>query len=208
MRALRVGVTGGIGSGKTTVCELFAQLGVPVIDADAIARELVAPGRAALAEISAAFGPDFLDANGELRRERLRALIFGDSEKRKRLEAILHPAVYAEMERRAAHIKAPYCILCVPLLLETGGVRRVDQVLVVDAPEALQKQRVAERDRRSPAEVEAILKTQLSRRERLQAADAVIDNQGDLKTLEPQVLTLHQHFLSLAHTARGGEDLG
>ncbi|MGH8605577.1 MAG: dephospho-CoA kinase, partial [Gammaproteobacteria bacterium] len=140
-----------------------------------------------------------------LKRERLRSVIFADREKRKCLEEILHPRVYAEMERRAADIKGPYCILCIPLLLETGGASRVDQVLVVDVPEALQKQRVAKRDRVSLYEVEAMLKAQFNRWERLQAADAVVDNQGDIQSLRRQVLTLHQHFLSLAGAATNAD---
>lgn len=202
---LRVGVTGGIGSGKTTVCRLFAELGAPVIEADLIARELVAPGQPALTAIIAQFGKDVIGADGELKRARLRSLIFADREKRKRLEQIIHPRIYAEMERRAADITAPYCILCIPLLLETGGASRVDQILVVDTPEALQKQRVVTRDGVSLNEVEAMLKTQLDCGERLGLADAVIDNQGDIEDLRRQVLTLHQHFLSLAGAAANAD---
>ncbi|MGH8580617.1 MAG: dephospho-CoA kinase [Gammaproteobacteria bacterium] len=202
---LRVGVTGGIGSGKTTVCELFAGVGVPVIDADLIARELVAPGQPALTAIIAQFGEDVIGADGELKRERMRSLIFTDRKKRKCLEEILHPRIYAEIERRASDIKTPYCILCIPLLLESGGASRVDQILVVDAPEALQKQRVVTRDGVSLDAVEAMLKPQLDRRERLRLADAVIDNQGDIEGLRRQVLTLHQHFLSLAGAAANAD---
>ncbi|MGH8613818.1 MAG: dephospho-CoA kinase [Gammaproteobacteria bacterium] len=202
---LRVGITGGIGSGKTTVCELFAELGAPVIDADRIARELVARGQPALAAIIAQFGEDIIGADGELKRERLRSAIFADREKRKRLEQILHPLVYAEIERRTQDIKTAYYILCIPLLLESGGASRMDQIVVVDASEALQKQRVVTRDGVSINAVEAMLKAQLDRKERLQAADAVIDNQGDIRSLRRQVLTLHQHFLSLAGAATNAD---
>jgi dephospho-CoA kinase len=158
---------------------------------------LVSPGQPALSAIIAEFGADVIDPQGELRRGHLRALIFSDPEKRKRLEQILHPRIYAEMERRARSIKSPYLILCIPLLLETGGASRVDRVLVVDAPEELQKQRVAARDGVSPDAVEAMLITQLSRKQRLRQADVVIENQGNIENLRRQVLTLHQHFLSL-----------
>lgn len=201
---LRIALTGGIGSGKSTAAGYFAELGVPVIDADRLARELVIPGSAALAEIAAAFGTGMIGADGELDRARLRGLVFGDPVQRRRLEAILHPRIYAEMRRRIRALQAPYCILVIPLLLETGATDIADRILVVDAPEALQRTRVGTRDGLSDAEFEAILQAQVNRSERLRAGDDVLVNDGDPAQLRAAVTALHHRYLQLASLTRPG----
>lgn len=191
---LKVGLTGGIGSGKSTVAACFADLGVSVIDADAIARELVTPGMPALQEIAESFGPDIVAQDGTLKRAQLRSLIFRDAVQRGRLEAILHPLILREMEARAAKLTAPYCILGIPLLLETQQGQRVDRILVVDTPHYLQYRRVMERDHSSTGEVAAILRAQIGFRERLARADDIVTNDRDLTHLQGQVDELHQCY--------------
>lgn len=195
---LLIGLTGGIGSGKSTVAAIFRELGVPVIDADEIGHELTRPGTATTAEILRLFGPAIQDRQGGLDRARLRRLVFSDPEKRRQLEALLHPRILSEMLRRAADLDAPYCILSIPLLLESGQQAVVDRVLVVDAPEILQKQRTMQRDGMSSIEVEAILSAQCPRQQRLAAADDVIVNDGNLDDLRKQVEALHRKYLALA----------
>lgn len=197
---LRIGLTGGIGSGKSTVAALFAAHGVPVIDADVIARELVAPGQAALADIVAAFGADVLDADGRLDRARLRARVFGNAAQRTRLEAILHPRIHAVMAERAAAQTAPYVLLVIPLLFEAKQRDLVDRVLVVDVSVEQQRARVGARDHLPPEQLDTILAAQLSRGQRLAGADEVIDNSGDAVALERQVEALHRRYLGLAKT--------
>jgi dephospho-CoA kinase len=200
---LRLGLTGGIGTGKSTVCKLFRELGVPVIDADQIAKDIVAPGQPAFGQILEEFGDEVTDDTGRLKRDQLRSIVFRDPTKRKRLEAITHPRIIEEMRKRAGTIKAPYCILCIPLLVETGLTGLVAQTLVVDTPEALQKQRVMQRDRWLSAEqVEAVLQTQASRERRLAAADRVITNDADIEHLRDQVLDLHRHYLQICERGR------
>ncbi|MFN2308145.1 MAG: dephospho-CoA kinase [Gammaproteobacteria bacterium] len=195
---LRVGLTGGIGSGKSTVAALFAALGAPVIDTDLIARELVEPGQPALAEILSRFGADLLDAAGRLDRARLGAHVFADAGRRQALEAILHPRIQAEAQRRLADLDAPYALLVVPLLFEAGWQGQIDRILVVDVPEPVQRTRVAARDGLAAAQIEAILAAQASRERRRAGADDLIDNSGDPAALAPQVAALHQHYLRLA----------
>lgn len=199
---LKIGLTGGIGSGKTTVAHYFAALGVPVIDADQIARELVGPGQPALQAIVNAFGTTVLDNNGQLDRARLRARVFGAEAhpgQRQLLESILHPLIRAEMQRRAQAMTAPYGLLSIPLLVEGGQTDQVERILVVDAPEAMQYQRVRQRDNvSSDAEITAILRAQASRQQRLAVADDVIVNDADLEKLHQQILTLHEFYLGLA----------
>lgn len=192
---MRVALTGGIGAGKSTVCQLFERLGVPVLDADLIVRELVAPGQPALEAIRQAFGNQILAADGTLDRAKLRATIFAHAESRKRLEAILHPRVFEEMERRAKGLAVPYIVFSIPLLVESGQKDRFHQVIVVDAPPDLQLRRIMERDHLTAQEAEAIIRTQTSRRERLAAADSVVVNNSDLAALEQQVLNLHRRIL-------------
>ena len=195
---LIIGLTGGIGSGKSTVAGYFTQHGIPVIDADQLARELVAPGSPALNEIIDVFGPDILLPDGALDRSQLRRRVFADPAQKRRLEAILHPRVYTELRYRTQALRTPYCIWVVPLLLETGGTALVDRVLVVDAPESLQRQRVLRRAGMDETTLEAILSSQVNRAERLSAADDVVVNDSDLSQLQQQVTALHHRYLDLA----------
>ena len=197
----RVGLTGGIGSGKSTVAQYFSALGVPVIDADDIAHELVAPGAPALARITQVFGGEVLETGGALNRAALRRIVFADAAQRKRQEAILHPLIHAEMGARVARLTAPYCVLCIPLLLETGQAREVERVLVVDAPHALQYQRLMARGL-GVAEIAAILRAQTGWRERLAAAHDVIENDRALEHVEKRVHELHASYLQHAHAGR------
>ena len=192
-------LTGGIGSGKSSVARLFEAHGAAVIDADALAHELTGPGGAAIPAILAAFGAEVIDARGALDRERMRQHVFRDADARKRLEAILHPMIRDESERRRAAATSAYVILMIPLLVESGDPRRrCDRVLVVDCPEAEQVRRVVQRSGLARAEVEAIMATQATRAARLAHADDVIDNGGDPAGLVPQVEALHARYLALA----------
>ena len=194
---LTIGLTGGIGSGKSSVAREFEALGVEVIDADALAHRLTAPGGAAIEAIRASFGPEAIDQSGALDRARMRGIVFADPGARKRLEAILHPLIRAETGRLARAAQSPYVILMIPLLVESGNAReRCDRVLVVDCPEAEQVRRVMARSRLPRAEVEAIMASQASRSARLAAADDVVDNSGDPAAIAPQVATLHRRYLA------------
>jgi len=197
-RLLRIGLTGGIASGKTTVAERFSELGVPVIDADAAARSVVAPGEPALAEISQRFGPAVMAEGGVLDRRALRNRVFADPQARRDLEAILHPRIRAEMERLAAAAAGPYLIMAIPLLVETAAQTRVDRVLVVDVPEQVQIERVMARDACSADQARAIVAAQTGRAERLALADDVLPNSGPIAELRHGVDGLHQHYLGLA----------
>ncbi len=202
----KVGLTGGVGSGKSTVAGMFARLGTPLLDADVIARELVIPGTPALARIVEVFGAAILTAQGILDRPRLRHIIFSDAARRKALEAILHPPIRAAMHERVAKLAGPYCVLCIPLLLETGQQAEVDRILVVDTPHSLQYRRVMARDGLSAAEAAAMMRAQLGWRERLARADDVIVNDKGLAELERRVNELDGLYKKLAATglpARG-----
>jgi len=194
-----VGLTGGIGSGKSTVAGMFAKRGVDVIDTDEIAHELTHPGGEAIAPIRAAFGAEAVAADGSLDRARMRRLAFGDVQARKRLEAILHPLIRAESNRRVERAASPYAILVIPLLVESGLDRsRTARVLVVDCPEAGQLERVMRRSGLPEVEARAILASQATREQRLAAADDVIDNSGAPEALEGQISHLHEKYLTLA----------
>lgn len=197
VRPLRIGLTGGIGSGKSTVARLFGEMGATVIDADELAHRLMSPGGAAVAPILREFGAD-LSIDGGIDRRRLGRIVFEQPLERQRLEAILHPMIRNEMERAAQTAPTPYCLLVIPLLVETGQRELVDRVLVVDADEEAQIVRVRTRDRRADSEIRSILSAQTSRAQRLAAADDVIDNRGDIKELHRQVETLHKRYLALA----------
>jgi dephospho-CoA kinase len=193
--SLVIGLTGGIGSGKTAVADLFAALGVPVIDADELARSVVKPQRPAYDEIVREFGEAVLTPTGELDRRAMRECVFADPEKRRRLEAIVHPRVYAEIERRLEALDAAYAVVVVPLLIETGGAALVDRVLVVDSPEELQIERVSRRDGTTATAVRQILAAQVDRTTRLNAADDVIENDATEGALFDKVSSLHQRYL-------------
>lgn len=197
--AFSVGLTGGIGCGKSTVAELFAELGASIVDTDAIAHALTAPHGAAMPAIVAEFGPDFATPDGALDRARMRTLVFGDAGARGRLEAILHPRIRAATAAAAAIATGPYVIYAVPLLIESGTWReRVTRVLAVDCSEDTQVARVISRSSLAADQVRAIMATQVTRAQRLAAADDVIDNDNGLEALLPQVKRLHAQYLALS----------
>ncbi|MEO6351814.1 MAG: dephospho-CoA kinase [Oxalobacteraceae bacterium] len=194
-----VGLTGGIGSGKSTVADLFAARGAAIIDTDLIAHRLCAPDGAAIAAILTQFGAAFIDTDGAMDRATMRDKVFSDPAAKQRLEAILHPLIRAETERAAQQAQGDYLMPVVPLLVESGDwSRRVTRVLVIDCPESLQIQRVIQRNRLSEAQVRAIMAHQASRAARLAAADDVITNDASANALEPQVDRLHALYRSLA----------
>ncbi|MGB8146480.1 MAG: dephospho-CoA kinase [Chromatiaceae bacterium] len=199
---LVVALTGGIGSGKTTVSQRLAQLGAAVIDTDLIAHALTAPGGAAMAAIATAFGPGAIAADGSLDRVAMRRMIFNDAHARHRLEAILHPLIRARMDEQLAQVQAPYAVLAIPLLFETGWTDVADRILVVDLPESLQVARVMARGDLSAEEVRPILASQARRETRLQGADDLIDNSGILEDLMARTADLHRRYLRLAQKPR------
>jgi dephospho-CoA kinase len=199
---LRIGLTGGIGSGKSTVAALLATRGVPVIDTDDIAHRLAQPGQPAFDEIVREFGEDILDENRRIDRNRLRERVFTNNHDRQKLESILHPHIRVAAQEKLTELSAPYCILVVPLLIESGFHDLTDRVLVVDASENMQIQRTATRSGMNEAEIRQIMAVQATRAQRLQKADDVIDNNSDRKRLEAEVERIHQWYLSLAATTR------
>lgn len=198
-----VGLTGGIGSGKSAAAEEFGRLGATAVDTDAIARDLTRAGGAATGQVRGLFGDEYIDAQGAMDRAKVRALVFRDPAARKRLEALLHPMIRAESERLIAAAVGPYVILVVPLLVESPGYREsVARVLVVDCPESVQVARVRRRSSLSEDEVVQVIGAQIKREDRLAAADDVIDNSGSLDALHKQVRELHARYLALSR-ARG-----
>ncbi|MNH07477.1 Dephospho-CoA kinase [compost metagenome] len=194
-----VAITGGIGSGKTTIANQFAALGIEVIDADVIAREVVEPGTPALTAIVNHFGSNILNAQGELDRRALRDRIFNHNEEKSWLNALLHPLIRHEMLRQCTVASSPYCLLVVPLLVENKLTGLADRVLVIDVDEETQIERTCRRDGVSRAQAEAILASQASRAERLAAADDVLDNQsGTSETIQARILALHETYLAFA----------
>jgi len=193
-----VGITGGIGSGKTQVTDILAGFGVTVVDADVVAREVVAPGTPALAAIAAHFGPQLLDADGHLQRSLLREIIFSDTQAKAWLEALLHPLIRTTTKAQLQASTGAYAVLASPLLLETDQHQLVDQVVVVDAQPQQQLQRASKRDNNSSAQIEAIMNKQLTRQERLHRADIVLDNSQPLSHLHAHVAELHTQLNTLA----------
>lgn len=198
--SLLIGLTGGIGSGKSTVAEQFSKLGASYVDADIVAREVVAPGTACLAAIKTRFGDSIVQADGELDRAALRQLIFQDSSAKQWLEALLHPAIRQQMLLQLANSTTPYTFLVAPLLLENGLNKLVQRVLVIDVSEDTQLLRAAQRDNNSTAQIKAIMAAQFSRQQRLALADDVIDNNGTTEQLLQQVALLHEKYLELSDT--------
>lgn len=198
---LRIGLTGGIGSGKSTVAHHFEHIGIPVIDADVIAHQLVEPGQAALTAITEYFGKHILNPDGSLNRQKLRAQIFTNPDDRKALENILHPRIREEMLRQATELDSPYCILSIPLLVESGWDKQLDRILVVDTPRELQIKRASQRDAASQDNIEAIIDSQVDRESRLAMADDVLTNDSDINSLLAQVDALHKKYLSLTGQA-------
>jgi len=195
---LIVGLTGGIGSGKTTVANLLADKGVPVIDTDQIARELVAAGQPALSEITTQFGAEILNPDGSLNRPLLRDIVFSDPDGKKQLEAILHPRIREAVRHHLNTIDAPYAILVVPLLFESDGYDFTDHNIVVDCSEEEQITRTMLRDQTTRAQVEEIMASQWSRQQRLQSADSVLQNSTGAPSLTEQVEMLHHQLLTKA----------
>ncbi|PWB35330.1 dephospho-CoA kinase [Pseudomonas sp. SDI] len=196
-----LGLTGGIGSGKSAAAQRFVELGVHLVDADQAARWVVEPGRPALASIVERFGVGVLQSDGQLDRAALRQLIFADPEQRRWLEALLHPLIGQEIFNCLAKAESPYAVFVSPLMIESGQYRRTDRLLVIDAPQALQIERTLQRDQTSPEQVQAILAAQTSREERLRHAHDVLVNDRDLDWLRAEVDRLHTFYLTL----RGGQ---
>jgi len=199
--AFVVGLTGGIGSGKSAAAEEFARLGAAVVDTDAIAHELTRAGGPAIADLRRALGDEFIDAAGAMDRAKVRALVFADVAARARLESVLHPMIRAESERRIAAADAPYVVHVVPLLVESPDYRRrVARVLVIDCPPPVQAERVRQRSGLAEEEIQRIIGAQIPRQARLAAADDVIDNSGSLAALHKQVRALHERYLQMSRT--------
>jgi dephospho-CoA kinase len=197
-RVFRVGLTGGIASGKSTAAKFFGALGVPILDSDQIARDVVEPGQPPLERLVERFGPTILTADGHLDRPALRDIVFSDPKARADLEALTHPAIGAALEARSATAGGPYQVLVIPLLVEKHLGSQVDRVLVVDCDEALQISRLRSRDGSTLAQVRAILDAQVSRSTRLKAANDVITNDADMGAVQNQVATLHARYLAFA----------
>jgi dephospho-CoA kinase len=199
-----VGLTGGIGSGKSAAADEFARLGAAVVDTDEIARRLTEPSGPAMPHIKSLFGAAFVTPAGALDREAMRRRIFSDPAAKQALEQLLHPMIRAESERLIAQARAPYVVHVVPLLIESPDYRtRVQRVLVIDAPEETQVARVQARSQLAPDEVRSIMRNQASRAERLAAADDVLDNAGSRQALREQVAALHEKYLRLAKSVPG-----
>lgn len=201
-RTFRVGLTGGIASGKSTAAKFFGALGVPILDSDQIAREVVEPGQPPLERLVERFGPTILTSDGHLDRPALREIVFSDPKARADLEALTHPAIGAALEARSAEAGGPYQVLVIPLLVEKNLAAHVDRVLVVDCDEELQVRRLRDRDGATPEQVQAILRAQAPRAARLKAADDVIQNDADMSAVRDQVAALHPRYLELAARPR------
>jgi dephospho-CoA kinase len=200
-KVYRVGLTGGVASGKSTVSKMFRGFGVPIIDTDELARDVVEPGQPPLERLVERFGTQILTPDGHLDRPALRTIVFSDPKARADLEALTHPAIGAAAEARSAAVGGPYQIFVIPLLVEKNLKSQMDRVLLVDCDEDLQIRRLQERDRATPDEARAILNAQASRKARREVADDVITNDGALSLLQPQVAALHARYLELAGAA-------
>ncbi|MCH8845493.1 MAG: dephospho-CoA kinase [Proteobacteria bacterium] len=194
---LKIGLTGGIGSGKSTACEIFSELDVPIIDADIVARKVVQAGMPALQLIKEEFGEDIITKDGLLDRKKVRDQIFTNEIDRKKLENILHPVIYERIVHETENIDSSYCIISIPLLLETEALDIIDRVLIIDVSEKLQLSRASVRDNASLNDIKRIIRTQMSRDNRLAAADDIINNEGDIENLRRQIHDLHEFYKSI-----------
>ena len=194
---LRIGLSGGIGSGKSTACEIFSELGVPVIDADIIAHNMVQAGMPALQLIKEEFGEDIITKDGLLDRKKVRNQIFTNETYRKKLENILHPVIYEKIAHDIENINSSYCIISIPLLLETGPLDIIDRILIIDASRELQLSRASVRDNASLNDIEGIIQAQIPRNVRLATADDIINNEGDIENLRKQIYDLHEFYKSI-----------
>ncbi|GGF67059.1 dephospho-CoA kinase [Alteromonas lipolytica] len=199
-RPFLIGVTGGIGSGKTLVTDTFAELGIEIVDADIVARDVVAPGSPGLEAIKAHFGDSVITESGELNRAALRECVFTNEEQKQWLNACLHPLIRKAMAAAIEQIRSPYGVLAVPLLIENGMQKMVDRIAVVDCPESQQLARALRRDGSSETVIKGIMAAQVSREKRLAEADDIIDNSHDIETTKAQIVQLHQTYLKLAKT--------
>ncbi len=195
----KIGLTGGIGSGKSTVARAFAELGVPTFSADTISHEISAKGQPGYLKIVEFFGPEILDANGELNRRVLGDIIFSDKAKKKSLEKILHPMIMQALHRQADATNAPYCVLDIPLLINTPERERVDRILVVHCGQEQRIARIQKRNGWSTEKIARVMKNQVSEQALLEAADDVVDNSGDIETIKEQVADLHKLYLGYAN---------
>lgn len=200
-----IGVTGGIGSGKTAVTECFASLGIDIVDADIASRVVVEPGTTALTQIAERFGANILQADGALDRAALRRIIFQNETEKRWLETLLHPLIGAEIQRQLQTAASPYVVFVSPLLIEAQQKHFCDRLLVVDVPEELQLQRTMVRDRNDAEQVQRIIASQAKREQRLQYADDIIENSGTLQQLRDKVAALHRRYLELARSSKSGE---
>ncbi len=202
---LVVGITGGIGSGKSTAADRFSKLGVPVIDADVVAREVVKPGQPACNKVIETFGEEVANEDGGLNRAKLRQIVFADAVKKAELENILHPIIHAEILQQLSHLTATYAIVVIPLLAESKREYPLDRILVVDIPPELQLDRVSVRDQQSAEQIQRIIDLQASRQERLAIADDVISNAGTTEDLLISVDELHKKYLKIAQSSDRSE---
>ena len=198
---LKIGLTGGIGSGKTTASQHFSALGVPVIDTDQLARELLRKGETVFDELCRHFGTEILDTNGELDRATLRQRVFSDPASLGILEALLHPKIRSAIQQQISHIDSPYVIIAIPLLVEKAWQAEVDRILVVDCEEQMQLERASQRDNGDMATIRKIMMHQASREQRLAVAHDIIHNDGDLNSLHEQVCKLHYAYMELSQSS-------
>ena len=196
---LTVALTGGIGSGKTSIASIFKSLGVPIIDSDAISKEIILPGKPCFKDIVNEFGGEILTNKGTIDRYKLRDIIFNNDKARIKLENIIHPVVFKNIDTEISLINYPYCLVIIPLLIETKSTERFDRILVIDALESLQFERIVKRDDISPILIKKIIKTQVKRKERLRYANDIIVNNDKIINLNKSINTLHKKYLGLSN---------